>query len=785
MNSQYIVDETYNTKEEGESFNPKRWLLRVRSMWPWFLVSIAFCLGLAFLYLRYTNPVYSVISSIMVKDEQKGAELMDNSMMKEIGLGGNNKLVENEIEILKSYDLMESVVSRLQLFTDIQRLGRVRDVDVYGDDMPFRLIVLNPRDIEYSQKFAISDTTAGLIFPDSTAGSRTVIVPYDSSYSVNGVQFRVIRNKNYREPVISDSSRDLNNYQVTIKPTVEATDEYSKRVTVAAVSKVATVISIELVDANRNRGVDILRTLVNIYNEQGLEDKNRVNNNTIKFLGERLVAVTRDLESVEGSVERFKSENRVTDLSADAQNYLAVSQEVDVQKAQSQTQLNIINALEKDLADNQANPKLVPSTLGIQEPSLGLLIERHNSLVLSKERMELNSGPRNPLLIDQQNQIKELRASLLANVRNLKRAYAISLDDISKKDLELSTQIRKVPMMEKRLLEITRNQTVQQQLYSFLLQKREEAAVQGASNIEDSRTVIRARSLGAISPKPKVTWAAGLVLGFLLPIGFITLKDFFNNKIGDLNSIKAKTSIPVIGSISHVKKFIAPIVITARPRSVVSEQIRNIRTSISYSGGGKNAKIVLITSYQPGDGKSFVSMNLAAAYSLLNKKTVLLEFDLRKPRITKDLGLVAQNGLSSYLSGKSTLDEILVQVPGHDENFQLIPAGFLPPNPAELISGSYMEQLINELKEKFDTIIIDTPPFSLVTDASLLQRYADVSLVILRQDYTQKTVFQDLKQIDSSVTLKKPTYVVVNGVGKSKRYQSYKYDTKGYYSEEE
>ncbi|MET0298579.1 MAG: Wzz/FepE/Etk N-terminal domain-containing protein, partial [Flavitalea sp.] len=368
MNSQYIVDETYNTKEEGESFNPKRWLLRVRSMWPWFLVSIAFCLGLAFLYLRYTNPVYSVISSIMVKDEQKGAELMDNSMMKEIGLGGNNKLVENEIEILKSYDLMESVVSRLQLFTDIQRLGRVRDVDVYGDDLPFRLIVLNPRDIEYKQRFAISDTTMGISFPDSTASSRTVIVPYDSSYSVNGVQFRVIRNKNYREPVISDSSRDLNNYMVTITPTVDVTDEYSKRVTVNAVSKVATVISIELVDANRNRGVDILRTLVNIYNEQGLEDKNRVNNNTIKFLGERLLAVTRDLESVEGSVERFKSENRVTDLSADAQNYLAVSQEVDVQKAQSQTQLNIINALEKDLADNQANPKLVPSTLGIQEP---------------------------------------------------------------------------------------------------------------------------------------------------------------------------------------------------------------------------------------------------------------------------------------------------------------------------------------------------------------------------------------------------------------------------------
>ncbi|RYY31606.1 MAG: polysaccharide biosynthesis tyrosine autokinase [Chitinophagaceae bacterium] len=837
MNAKYVTDQTFGRNDDGDGFNFKKWLLRIRSMWPWFLVSLALCLGAVFLYLRYSNPVYNIMTSIMVKDELKGPEIMGNAAMKDIGLGASNKLVENEIEILRSYDLIQNVVNRLQLFIDIKRLGRVRDIDVYGEDLPFKLIVANPQDIDEEFSFRIIAAPAGIYFPDSV-GNLGELVKFGELYAYQNLQFRCIANADYKVPAAErspglvktgliktpdpepqtksngKSSRsgkspnksvlsDVSNlsafadstapfvdkdstritYQVNILNRDEVTDDYVDRLNVEPTSKVATVISIDLNDANKHRGIDVLTSLVATYNEQGLIDKNRVTDNTVKFLTERLMSVTRDLRTVESSVERFKRENKVTDLSSDAQQYLLSSQQIDAQRAESETQLNIINALEKDLAENQENPKLVPSTLGIQEPSLALLIEKHNALILQKERIEKNAGPLNPLVIDQENQLRELRTSLLTNVRNLKRAYTISLEDISRKDVQMVDQLSKIPMMEQRLLDITRNQTVQQTLYSFLLQKREEAAVQGGSNIEDSRTIVQARNLGDVKPKPKIVWAFGLILGFIIPVGFVTIKDFLNTKIGDINEVREKLHVPIIGSISHAKKLKSPIILSSRPRSVVSEQLRNLRTAVSYVHKGTSQPTILVTSHQTGDGKSFVSLNLAAAYAMLDKKTVILEFDLRKPRITKNLGLEQTLGISNFLRGNLDIDSMLVRVPGYNDNLYLLPAGTALSNPAELISGGNMEKLKKALSDRFDHIIIDTPPFSLVTDAILLEKFADVCLIILRQDYTQKSVYQDVRHL----TAMNPTgsyFVVLNGVGKSKRYQSYQ-QSKGYYSEEE
>ena len=437
--------------------------------------------------------------------------------------------------------------------------------------------------------------------------------------------------------------------------------------------------------------------------------------------------------------------------------------------------------LERNLELNQNNPKLVPTTFGIEDPSLGLLIEKHNELVLQKERMELKSGPQNPLLIDQQNQIKELRSRLLTNVRNLKQAYTISLEDISQKDAQLSDQIRNVPQLEKKLLQITRDQNVQEQLYAFLLQKREEAAISRASNIEDSRTIANARGLNAISPKKNLVLLVGILMGIMLPLFLISLKDFMNNKVGDIIQVKQSIDVPLLGIISHVKKRSGSlIIINSGSRSVVSDQIRNIRTAISLTGKGKGVKTILVTSFQPGDGKSFVSLNLAASYALLDKKTVMLEFDLRKPHISKDFGLEHNEGISSILSGKSTLDDLLVEVQGYDSNLFLLLAGNVPANPAELISGRMMSCLIKKLHERFDIIIIDTPSISLVPDASLLQQHADISLVVLRQDYTSRDVYTELKE---RITRHpdNPVYLLLNDVGKRKRYQSgYGYGGYGY-----
>jgi len=488
---------------------------------------------------------------------------------------------------------------------------------------------------------------------------------------------------------------------------------------------------------------------------------------------------------VEGSVERFKSQNRVTNLSSDAQQYLDLAQQVDVQKAQSQTQMNIINALEKDLKANEDNPKLVPSTLGIEEPSLGLLIEKHNELVLRKERVSQGSAAaKNPLLVDLDAQIKEIRSRLISNVANLKQAYAISLNDVAYKDAQLNSRIRSVPVMEKQLVQITRNQNVQEQLYAFLLQKREEAAITRASNIEDSRTILQARNLGPISPKPTMVWAFGGLMGLLIPITLIGIRGAMNNKIGDITEVQTHTDLPILGTIPHIKKLKNPIVISSHSRTAAAEKIRSVRTAIGFTGKGRNVKTILVTSFQPGEGKSFASLNLAASYALLRKRTVILEFDLRKPQLIKSIGLTSKEGISNILAGRGSVDDLLIEVPEHEGMLYILPAGNLPPNPAELISGDQMEYLIKQLQERFDYIIIDSPPLGVVTDATLLQRFADITILVLRQNYTSNLVYEKLNQRAFQHS-NQPTYIILNDMGRSKRYEDAYGYSGGYYHDKE
>jgi len=783
MKQQYIDIEEIPAKENNEGFSFKNWSLRMLRNWPWFVLSLAVCLALSYLYLHYTNPVYHAVASIVVKDEKKGAEVMDNSMMKEIGLGGNSKLVENEIEVLKSYDLMESVVNKLQLFTTVKHIGRIRDVDVFADDLPFQFEIQDKEKIITPIQWQVNDSLGGVLFA-SDSDKSPVYIKYGQYYTANGIGFRLLRDSTFSYPVSGNAEVKYSDYQVTLTPPSDAAVQYSRNLSVDAASKVATVINLEMKDNNKKRAEAILQSLIAIYNRQGIEDKNRATDNTVQFLTARLREVASELQGVEGSVERFKSANRVTNLSSDAQQYLDLAQQVDVQKAQSQTQMNIINALEKDLKQNESNPKLVPSTLGIEEPSLGLLIEKHNELVLRRERTAETSGPKNPMLLDLDAQIKEIRSRLIGNVSNLKQAYSISLNDVAYKDAQLNSRLRSVPVMEKQLVQITRNQNVQEQLYAFLLQKREEAAITRASNIEDSRTILQARNLGAISPRPTMVWAFGGLLGLLIPITLIGIRGAMNNKIGDVTEVQTHTDLPILGTIPHIKKLKNPIVISSHSRTAAAEKIRNVRTAIGFTGKGRNVKTILVTSFQPGEGKSFASLNLAVSYALLGKRTVILEFDLRKPQLIKNMGITSKEGISNILAGKGNLDSLLIEVPEHEGNLFILPAGNLPPNPAELISGDQMEYLVKMLQERFDYIIIDSPPLGVVTDATLLQRYSDITILVLRQNYTSNLVYDKLNQ-RAFVHTNQPVYLILNDMGKSKRYEdAYGYSS-GYYHDKE
>lgn len=762
-----------------ESADIKQFLFKILRNWPWIALSLITIMAIAWLYNRYAEPVYKSQAAIIIKDEKKGGGgLLDNPLLRELDMAGGGKLVDNEIEILKSYDLMEDVVRKQQLFLDLRSKGSLTSRSVFGKDAPLIIRVANPDTIASPLQWSIARQPNGKWSLDYGSHDKKLSVTRGRWYIINGLLFQVADNPDFKPN--PDSTSQVNEYALNLNPIKVAVNNYSTALNVQPASKTATIINLQLTDYNSSRAQTALNALINIYNQQALEDKNRVTTNTLEFLNDRLAIIEKELRTVEGQVERFKSSNRITDIPAEAQQYLDQAKQVDIQKAEQQTQLSVLESLESNLKANQNNPKLVPSGSGINEPSLAEMIQTHNRLVLERERQAERLGPKNPIPVDLGNQIINLRASLLANIGNLKQAYRIALNDITSKDAELNARIRNIPQIQKNLVQIQRDQSVKEQLYFLLLQKREESAITLASTTPDSRSIEKPRNTGIVSPKTTLIMTIAFLLGLLIPIAIIYLINYFNNKIESKDEVEQKCNAPVLGEISYVKKDASPIVVQKGSRSIVAEQFRVIRTNISFTRPGQSPKCILVTSHRPEEGKSFTSLNLAASYALLNKKVVVLEFDLRKPRLSAALNIHSEAGISNYLAASiPTIDNILHEVPGFEQRFWLLPTGPIPPNPAELILGDKMKQLMEELHKRFDYIILDTPPYGLVTDSSLLGAYADISIVVLRQGFTFNWVLQELnKKLNDNPT--QALYTVINRVGENKQYGSYKRYGYGY-----
>lgn len=765
---------------QPESSDVKQVFLNILSNWGWIIGFLFLALTFAYLYNRYAEPVYKAKAAIMIKDEKKGGtDVLDNPLLKELNISGSGKLIDNEIEVLKSYDLMEEVVRKEELFVGIKKRGSITNRSVFNEEVPFVIRIANADTIERSFKWSLLSQNDGK-WKLQYADNKEYALTKGTWYTINRLTFQVTDNPRYNK---KDSTSVNNEYLLYFKPVKVTVANYLSSLNVQPTNKNSSIISLTLNDYNDSKAQAVLKALVDIYKQQALEDKNAVTKNTLDFLDGRLVIIERELRNVEGQVQSYKSKNKITDVSAEAQQHLEQAKEVDLQKAQQQTQLSILESIETNLKDNQSNPKLVPSGSGITEPSLAEMIQSHNRLVLEKERQAAMLGPKNPITIDYDNQIANVRESILNNIGNLKQAFRINLNDLTKKDAELSLRMRNIPELEKSLVQIQRDQSVKEQLYFLLLQKREESAITLASTTTDSRSVERARSLGMVMPKKMLIYSLAGLLGLLIPIGVIYINRFFNDQIENKDEVQEKCSAPVLGEISYIKnKSDSPIVVHKGSRSIIAEQFRVIRTNISFAKAGHSPKVILVTSHRPEEGKSFTSLNLAASYALLDKRVAVLEFDLRKPRLSSALNIQSKTGISNYLADPSfNLAELLHEVPGFDKNLWLLPTGPIPPNPAELILGKRMATLMNELNNKFDYIILDTPPYSLVTDSSLLSVYADISMIVLRQGFTFKWVLQEInKKIGETPT--HPIYTVINRVGEKKgSYKRYGYGYTEYF----
>ncbi|WP_234736953.1 GumC family protein [Tellurirhabdus bombi] len=737
-------------------------LMRYVRHWKWFLLSIGLFLVGAYVYLMYQPPIYKTHATLLIKDESKGPD--SEQALKELDLFAPKKVIENEIEILKSYTLMDRVVKHLDLDIQYFQETSVGKREIF-DASPIRLVIEKANSTLYQAPLEIGFSSAKAV----TINEQ--VYPINQSVETPYGRLRIF------------TPRPLTNTQeaiiIQVKPHASAVAAYMKNLKIEAVSKASTVLTLTLLDAVPHKAELVLNQLIEEYNKAALVDKNRVAANTLDFIEDRIGLISGELNSVEKDVESYKSNQGITDLSVQAETFLTTVQANDARLNEVNIQLGSLTDIERYVRGKAAERGTVPTTLGLNDATLLSLIGKINELELQRDLLARTTPDDNPILQSLDSQIKATKSSISENIQTMKEVLMTSKRQLVAKNSQLEGQIRTVPRKERALLNITRQQAIKNNLYTYLLEKREETALSYASAVSDSRTIDAARTGGTpVQPVRQTIYLMFGVLGFLLPIGVIMAKEALNNRVVRRSDIEDTTQVPILGEIlNNSSKEV--LVFTPQSRSVIAEQIRSLRTNLQFLRSNPTAsQVLLFTSSISGEGKSFLSLNLGASLSLVGHATVILEMDLRKPKLHAQLGIETGIGLSNYLIGEASLKDIVQSVPGYP-NYKIITSGPLPPNPSELLSGPRLEQLFKELREEFAYVIVDSPPIGLVTDSQLLASHADATLYVVRHNVTPKN---SLKMIDALYKEQRfqKLNVILNGVEEGDSYY-YSYGSGGYY----
>ncbi|MEO6133688.1 MAG: polysaccharide biosynthesis tyrosine autokinase [Ginsengibacter sp.] len=722
--------------------------------WPVFVLLLMFSVAGAWLYLRYTSPVYQTTASILIKDDKKGAGALDP--LEAFDLFGGKKSVENEVEILQSKTLIQEVVNNLHLYAPLTDQGRVANSNAYLTS-PIVIEARAPDSMKFVRKIPFD-------FDEQT---KTVKID-DKYYHINewvktsyGL-LRFLPNKYFR-PLIKtkNSDKEKSHFYFSLNSLKSTANGILKDMIITPSSKQSTVIDLTIEGEVPQRGEDVLNELLKVYNQAAILDKNILAANTLQFVKDRLAYVVNELDSVEGSLEKYKTKNKIFDISAQSHIFLETVAANDQKLSELNMQSAVLDQVQSYVKGNGNIGGIAPATFGLADPVLTGLLSNLSELELQYEKTKKIVPENNPVVISLVDAIEKLKPGILANINSQRRNLAAAKENLSVTNTQFNSMLKTIPEKERELLGISRQQSIKNNIYTFLLQKREETALSFASAVADSRIIDKAESSDIpVSPKKYLIYLASILGAFALGFSFIYAKDMLNRTVKDRSDIEKYTSIPFLGEVVFDRSK-SPIVISDGKRSFIAEQFRQLRTSLSYLGIDESHKRILITSSISGEGKSFIASNLGASLALMNKKVVLIELDLRKPKLSDYFSVSRNIGISNYLIGKLPIDEI-IKITGI-EYLSIIPSGPIPPNPSELISNGRLNTLLDDLESKFDYIIIDTAPVSPVTDAYLVSPICDVTLFVIRHDYTPKMFVQKLEQQNKKSSLTNPA-IVYNGI---------------------
>ena len=777
-------NEAQESKEEN--IDVKELLFKYLIHWPWFVGAVVACLIAAWVYLHMSTPVYNISATVLIKDDKKGGSAGMLSGLESLGLDGmisSSQNIDNEIEVLRSKTIVKEVVEDLGLYisyTDedefpsrnmyktspVQVSLTPQEADLLEEPMIVKM-ALQPQgsmdvtvkidDDEYQKHFE----KLPAVFP-TDKGTLAFFLTPDS----------VLSSKRTSEETTA-SEKTTRNITATINKPLAVAKWCCKNMTIEPTSKTTSVAVISLKNSNVQRGKDFINKLLEMYNINTNNDKNEVAQKTAEFINERIGIISKELGSTEKDLESFKRGAGITDLTSDAQIALTGSAEYEKKRVENQTQINLLQDLQKYMQNE--GYEVLPSNIGLQDLNLAAAINRYNDVLVERKRLLRTSTENNPTIINLDTSISAMKENVQVSLDRVLRGLFITKADLDREASRYSRRISEAPGQEREFVSIARQQEIKAGLYLMLLQKREENAITLAATANNAKIIDEAIADDApVAPRSKITYLIALILGVGIPVGGIYLLELTKFKIEGRADVEKLTSAPIVGDIPLTDEKQGAIAVFENQNNLMSETFRNVRTNLQFMlGNGK--KVILVTSTVSGEGKSFISGNLAISLSLLGKKVVIVGLDIRKPGLNKVFNISKrEQGITQYLANpeKNLMD--LVQLSDVSKNLYILPGGTVPPNPTELLARDGLDKAIETLKKNFDYVILDTAPVGMVTDTLLIGRVADLSVYVCRADYTRKNEYTLINELIDGNKLPN-LCTVINGLDLKKRKYGYYY----------
>lgn len=717
--------------------------------WPLYLVLVGLFLAAGYLYGKWKIPVFEAYSSVIIKDESKG--MNESEMLQQLNLFRGKKIVENEIEILKSNAFISDVVKNLGLYADIYYKGKLRNLSAYVAS-PVKLKFKDPYQIQKVERIPFS---FNLEARQVTIGTQKY--PLNQWINSKWGEISFTPNPHY----VRDSiGRD---FHFLIIPCRVVQSGLLANLKVLPASKLATVINLSIRDEVPERAVDILNELVRVYTEAEIDDKNMMAANTLAMVENRIRNVAGQLDSVENAIQKYRTSSGIVDISEQGRQYLTNVGQYDREIEQLKNQISILDEVEKYIISKDANTGILPPALGLNDPLLNQMLDKLNDYQLQYEKLKRTTGENSPILVSIQEQIDNMKPSILDNIRNQKVNLNISRNNYATNSGRYSAMLNTIPQKEKQLIEISRQQSIKNELYGYLLEKREEAALSFTSiNKGDTRIVDKAySSVAPVSPNKFLIYLAALVIGFGAGILFVSLKEGLNRKILFRNEIESKSNIPVISEV--VKDSTGNTIIMDKVYSGgAHEQLKSLRNSLFFSGKGMPAKKVIITSTGSGEGKTFITSNLAVSLANTGKKVLLVDLDFKNKKVSELFGFGNDKGITDILKRDAAVAGMIYNSK-EAAGLHIMPVGNFAENCSELLMGEKFARILEDVSQQYDFILLAGPSYKDDVNIQAVSHVADTSLFVIRQGHTSRADFSMLLlngQIDS---LKQPRFVF-NGV---------------------